>query len=179
MQGGEPVAPVVDHRTPVGLERRAVRGEHAIRRSEDHAAGGEGRIEFVADDVAVERGEAAAERQPGRGPGRLVGEAVGAGLAGGDRGGEQIGGQVGRPGNGGERPGRGLEHPQVGPHPVLAAPVGQSERLEGVERPPAPLGDPAGLGMGGDQGFEAGPVEGDAGGRSGSGGRGHRARAGG
>jgi hypothetical protein len=108
----------------VGLEQVAVLGEQAIGRAEEHALGGEGGIELLVQHVAVERGDAAGERarEPGGGGVRIVDE-----LARQDGGREQALWRSPARGGGPPRPGVRLEHPQVGPHPVLVAPVGQRE----------------------------------------------------
>ena len=173
MQRREPVGLRVDHGEPVPLEQVAMRGEQPIGRAEQHASGGEGRIEFLAEHVAVERQQASGERRAGarrlRG---VVEKRFTARRVASQELGEQTRGNAGiGAGPTARAPSLRLEEADVGPHPVLVSTVGQGERFESLEGRPAAVVHPGGSRRVGEQSVDRAAVEG--GGRGGGCGCGH------
>ena len=111
------------------LEQVAMRGEQPLGRAEQHASGGESRIELFVEHMAVERKQASRELRAGAGgPRRLVKKRLAArGVAR-----QKIGEQASwhrsfGAGAATRAPGLGLEEADVGPHPVLVPTIGQGE----------------------------------------------------
>ena len=128
------------------LERVAMSREQPIGRSEQHALGGEGRIELFVEHMAVEREQASCE--PGAGAGRprcIVEKCLAAGGVAGQELGEQASGHRSfgaRPSP--QTPGLRLEETDVGPHPVFVTPIGQGERFKCLEGLPTAVVCPSG-----------------------------------
>ena len=62
MQRREPVTLRVDYRKPVLLKEVAMLGQQPVSRTEEHTLSGEPWVEFLANDMAVEREHPARQR---------------------------------------------------------------------------------------------------------------------
>ena len=151
MHGGEPVRAAIDGGEPAPTKLLPVRGQDPLRGTEENAPLGEGRIELIADNMPVERGDSATE---GRGTGHRGGRLRG-------RFEKRLGERSPRGRSLLRRadPGARLEHPQVGPHPVLFSPAGEGEGGEPIDRSPAEHDGPVGERRTGQQPVEEVTVE--------------------
>ena len=175
VSGRKPVATGVNHAKPVWSKGVGVAGEQFVGRPEDHTFRGQRRIELVANDVTIHRGQTAGQFPTGSrsssGAGRRVlrrkrclcpvevGVGIGRQVARENRGGEEALGDSHRRRGRTRTPGLGLEEPNIRPHPVLVAAIRQAERHESVERGAADVARPRRQRRRGDDPFKKGRVE--------------------
>ena len=145
MQGREPIAFGVDHGEPVRPEKLRVGREETVGGAEDNALCGKSRVEFVTDNMPVDRRKPTAEGRRPDGLGghlevgiRVVGKVTGQN----GRGEQSFRRRITLSRRGAGAPCLRLEEPQVGPHPVFVSAIGQCKRPEPLERLPTGVDRP-------------------------------------